>query len=47
MTTGLQEPFMAMKKGGAVLLETGSQIQPGRAKLVWALQPSHLRKLAR
>jgi phosphohistidine phosphatase len=46
MMTGLQEPFVTFKKGGACLLEIDGEIKAGRAKLTWLLKPSHLRKLA-
>ncbi len=44
--TGLQESFVVLKKGSAVMLEFEKEIKPGRAKLVWMLKPSQLRALA-
>jgi phosphohistidine phosphatase len=43
--SGLRESFVELKKGSAVLLEFGGEIKPGRARLIWALKPSHLRAL--
>ena len=43
--SGLRESFVELKKGSAVLLEFGGEIKPGRARLLWALKPSHLRGL--
>ena len=43
--SGLRESFLELKKGSAVLLEFGGEIKPGRATLLWALKPSHLRAL--
>jgi phosphohistidine phosphatase len=45
MMTGLQEPFVVFKKGGACLLEIDGELRSGRAKMLWLLKPSHLRKL--
>lgn len=45
MLTGLQESFIELKKGGACLLEVEGEIRAGRAKLVWLLKPSQIRKL--
>ncbi len=47
MTTGLQESFIQLKKGGACLLESGAELKPARAKLLWIVKPCQLRKLAR
>jgi phosphohistidine phosphatase SixA len=38
-------PFFAFKKGGACLLEFEGEVDAGRATLLWALQPAHLRRL--
>lgn len=46
MTTGLQESFIDLKKGGACLLQIGSELKPARARIVWVLKPNQLRKLA-
>ena len=43
--SGLRESFVELKKGSAVLLEFSGEIKPGRARLLWALKPSHLRAL--
>lgn len=47
MTTGLQESFITLKKGGACLLQIGSELKPARAKIEWVIKPSQLRRLAR
>lgn len=44
LLTGLQESFLTLKKGGAVMVEGATPIAAGRAKLLWALKPSQLRK---
>ena len=46
MMTGLQEPFVAFKKGGACLLEIDGEVRAGRAKLIWMMKSSQLRGLA-
>ena len=46
MMTGLQEPFVVFKKGGACLLQIDGEVRAGRAKLMWLLKSSQLRKLA-
>jgi phosphohistidine phosphatase len=43
--SGLRESFVELKKGAAVLLEFGGEIKPGRARVLWALKPSHLRAI--
>ena len=45
LLTGLQDSFIDLKKGSACLLEFNSDIKAGRAKLLWALKPAHLRLL--
>jgi phosphohistidine phosphatase len=45
LTTGLQESFVVLKKGGAALIEVETPVAPGRGKLHWLLKPSELRKL--
>ena len=45
LLTGLQESFVRLKKGGALLLELKEQVRPGRARLVWSLAPAQLRAL--
>ena len=45
LLTGLQESFIEPKKGSACLLEFESDVKAGRAKLLWALKPGHLRLL--
>ncbi len=47
MTTGLQESFVVLKKGGAALLQIGPELKPARAKIEWVLKPGQLRKMAR
>ena len=46
MLTGLRESFVPLKKGAACLVEFKGEVKPARAKLLWALHPSQLRKLA-
>ena len=43
--TGLQESFITLKKGAACLIEFDHAVKAGRAKLVWSLKPSQLRRL--
>ena len=45
MLTGLQEPFVQLKKGGACLLYCEKEVKPGRSTLLWLLKPSQLRVL--
>ena len=45
--TGLQESFVELKKGSSCMLRFDDDLKPGRAKLVWLLQPGQLRALAR
>jgi phosphohistidine phosphatase len=45
MLTGLQESFVEMKKGAAVLLELADEVKPGHARLLWALKASQLRAM--
>jgi len=45
MMTGLQEPFVVFKKGGACFLQIDGEIRAGRAKLDWMLKSSQLRDL--
>src|SRR5207302_88491 len=47
MLTGLQESFVVLKKGGACMLEVDEAVRAGRAKLLWMLKPSQLRKLGK
>ncbi|MGH7215065.1 MAG: SixA phosphatase family protein [Tepidisphaeraceae bacterium] len=43
--TGLQESFVEMKKGSAILVEFEKDVAAGRAKLLWALAPRLLREM--
>jgi phosphohistidine phosphatase len=45
LLTGLQESFVVLKKGGAALVELPGPVAAGRAKLLWLLKPSQLRKI--
>jgi len=45
LLTGRHESFFEMKKGAAAMLEFEDPPAPGAARLLWALAPSHLRKL--
>jgi phosphohistidine phosphatase len=47
MLTGLRESFIPLKKGGACLLEFNGEVKPARAKLLWAMKPSQLRRMSR
>jgi phosphohistidine phosphatase len=47
LLTGLQESFVDLRKGAAVLLELGDEVKPGHARLLWALRSSHLRKIGK
>jgi phosphohistidine phosphatase len=38
-------PFFAFKKGAACLLEFEGDVDAGAGTLLWALRPSHLRRL--
>lgn len=46
LCTGLLEPFMTLKKGGACLLEFPGKPRAKGAALAWVLSPGQLRKLA-
>ena len=46
LLTGVEKPFMTLKKGGACLLEFPADIEAGRAKLLCTLSPSQLRRLS-
>ncbi len=41
------EPFLALKKSGACLLDLGDRPRAGAARLVWMLAPAELRRLGR
>jgi phosphohistidine phosphatase len=45
LLTGRHENFLEMKKGAAVMLEFDDPPMAGTARLLWALAPSHLRRL--
>jgi phosphohistidine phosphatase len=45
LLTGLQESFVALRKGGAALVEVPTPVAAGKAKLLWMLKPSQLRNL--
>jgi len=45
LLTGREEPFLSLKKGGALLLDFGEFVQAGLPRLVWALPPKLLRAL--
>ncbi len=45
-TTGEKDPVCLLKKGAACLLEFPGAPGPGRAAMVWLLQPSQLRLLS-
>jgi phosphohistidine phosphatase len=47
LLTGLQESFVELKKGSACLLEFEQDVKAGRARLLWAMKPSHLRDLGK
>lgn len=43
LTNSLQ-PFLNLKKGGVLMLETDGQIKPEKCKLHWLMEPLHLSK---
>jgi phosphohistidine phosphatase len=45
LLTGLQESFVVLKKGAAAMVEMDNPVAAGRAKLLWLLEPSELRRL--
>jgi phosphohistidine phosphatase len=45
LMTGLSESRIALRKGGACLLEFASRPDNGAAVLQWALTPQHLRRI--
>lgn len=45
LMSGVAEPRILMKKGGAVLLDLGATPGPGSATLQWAIAPAQLRRL--
>lgn len=45
LLTGREDPFISLKKGGALLLDFGDFLQAGLPRLVWALPPKLLRAL--
>lgn len=46
LVTGSPEPFLALKKGGACLLNFHEQIAAGTAEFRWLIPPKLLRRLA-
>ena len=46
LLTGQQNSFIELKKGGVLLLEFAQERAAGKAKLLWALTPRQLRRLA-
>lgn len=46
LLTGTERRIIAMRKGGACLLEFSDEIGAGTATLIWALTPAQLRALA-
>jgi hypothetical protein len=44
--TGGERRILALRKGGACLLEFDGEPAPGTATLLWALTPAQLRALA-
>lgn len=47
LLSGADRPFLGLRKAGACLLDLGDDPQPGRARLLWLVEPSQLRRLAR
>jgi phosphohistidine phosphatase len=47
LLAGRARPFVALKKGGACLLDLGGSPREGGAVLVWAMQPGQLRRVGR
>jgi phosphohistidine phosphatase len=47
LLAGRARPFLALKKGGACLLELGDPPGEGSALLLWMLAPGQLRRIGR
>jgi phosphohistidine phosphatase len=47
LLSGERRSFVTCRKGGACLLDFGKGVKSGRAKLLWMLTPSSLRKLGK
>lgn len=45
LLTGEERPFFAFRKGGACLLEFEGEPAPGRARLLWAMTSSQIRRI--
>ena len=45
LTSGSEQSFLDLGKGGACLLEFGERLDAGEAILLWVLRPSQLRAL--
>lgn len=46
LLTGRADPFVEIRKGGAVMIDVRDLAKPGSGTLLWSLGPSHLRALA-
>lgn len=46
LLTGNERGLLELKKGGAVMLEFNGTLEAGQAKLLWAMTPKQLRRLA-
>jgi len=47
LLAGRARPFLALKKGGACLIDLGERPGPGVAELLWLLTPAQLRRQGR
>lgn len=45
--TGLHDSFITLKKGSACVIEFAHEVKPARAKLVWVMKASQLRRVGR
>ncbi|HET8733906.1 MAG TPA: hypothetical protein VFM45_09060, partial [Anaeromyxobacteraceae bacterium] len=47
LLSGADRPFLGLRKAGACLLDLGDDPKPGTARLLWLVEPSQLRRVAR
>ncbi len=47
LLSGAARPFLGLRKAGACLLDLGDDPKPGTARLLWLVEPSQLRRVAR
>lgn len=46
LLSGSTRSFVALRKGGAALIEFGELVAPGSGTLLWAIPPAELRRMA-